>query len=561
MNRSAHCSILAALLAATGLVAPRTAQGQGTDAILRVVPDSFPLTVVILNLEKLDGEIQKIAKRFDPEGADDSMLDQFRTQLDLAKWVDFSKPVAIAYPSFNTDSEAVLWANIPDFVAKAKGVEGTTEEDGLWRIPFDAETEVFARVMGDYVMASPVRDLLERAGKKGATLAAVKTRGSVLGGRDLLIHVNFEPVRPMALGGIAQAAMMAPMIAGMAAGQAGMDPAAMTGVINAVLDAAKKFVEQVAYLDVSIGFTEKAADVTVTTGYVEGPIQSYLARQKPAAIQFLDNMEEQPFAVASGFHLPGRESPVSAFFIDRISSAMMTGPAADGASGEEPGALTKKAVDTMRELYRQLEGMSMVMAMSADGMKLTGDYIGHDAPALLSLVKRSITDLGPMVKKLKGATYEPMGVKAIGGANVELFSVKVDAGSPSAAFLESLYGDDPQFGMGVIGDRLRFCMGSDEIMAQAFAGRVSKPLSKAKYVSEALAALPDRRNGVVLIDLAGLIPMLGPSLGMPDIGPIPAGPPLAISVSLAGDVARLDMHIPFRAIDRVIQAMAPDEPM
>ena len=104
-------------------------------------------------------------------------------------------------------------------------------------------------------------------------------------------------------------------------------------------------------------------------------------------------------------------------------------------------------------------------------------------------------------------------------------------------------------------------MGTEKQIAQSFSSKVVKPLSSSKRVVEALAALPARKNAVILVDPAVALSMFGPLVGMADVGDIAPGPPIAISASIAGEPARLDIHIPFRAIERVIQAMAPESPM
>ena len=77
----------------------------------------------------------------------------------------------------------------------------------------------------------------------------------------------------------------------------------------------------------------------------------------------------------------------------------------------------------------------------------------------------------------------------------------------------------------------------------------------------ALAKLPKKYNVITLIDPAGILPLVGPLMGMPKMDPIPPGPPVALSISFAGEPARIDIHVPLRAIERVIQAVGPDEAM
>ena len=41
----------------------------------------------------------------------------------------------------------------------------------------------------------------------------------------------------------------------------------------------------------------------------------------------------------------------------------------------------------------------------------------------------------------------------------------------------------------------------------------------------------------------------------------PPGPPVAVSVSLSGEPARVDINVPFKAIERMVKAFSPQQPM
>jgi hypothetical protein len=103
-------------------------------------------------------------------------------------------------------------------------------------------------------------------------------------------------------------------------------------------------------------------------------------------------------------------------------------------------------------------------------------------------------------------------------------------------------------------------MGSDEDAGRVFSGKVEKSLASNKVVAEALVTLPAKRNAVLLIDPAGVLPLIGPMMGMPKVEPMPPGPPVAISVSISGEPARVDINIPFKAIERVVRALSPQPP-
>lgn len=131
---------------------------------------------------------------------------------------------------------------------------------------------------------------------------------------------------------------------------------------------------------------------------------------------------------------------------------------------------------------------------------------------------------------------------------------------PKCAQATRLYGPEPTMAVGLVGDRVRHFNGSALSMTRAFSDQTDQPLSSLKFVKEALATLPSKRNAVILLDIASALPMIGPMLGMPAAsGDIPPGPPIAISVSFSGQPARIDIHIPARAIERIMTNLKPKE--
>ncbi len=565
-----------------GLAVEYAAGDGGTSDVtklLRIMPADFATTLVAFDLEKLDKSVSGLRKRLDPNYNEPGMVADMKRDVPIGDWIDFSKPIGVGAPSFGGQEwDVVFWASVPDFAGKVKTLDNATEEEGVWRLPFNEEDTVFARIRGDYVVAALTRETLIRATKQGTSLAdELRSRMNLLEKRDLLIHLNVEPVRPMLLGGIAQVSQMAPMLAMLGGQQSGADPTTITGLLTALFDAVKQFVEQIAYIDITIAVGDKTADLTIATGYKEGAIKTYLTSKKPASIPLLTQIEDQPYFVAAGYHVPGETSPFFEYLVDKVTNALQPRPAAaeaaGGAAESAPAAekgtaagggtdALKEAMRVSRELYRNIEGQNMVMAMSPSGIRMSGDYIGKDPEAILELTKQSFTAANPFMQQFSaGVKYEALGSKKLGDVLVEQFAVKLDTTAPSTAIMANMYGENPRFFLGVARGRVRFCMGGDTYVERFFSGKVEKPLASGRYAAEALAALPATRNAVLLFDPAGIVPILGPMLGMPKMDPVPPGPPVAISASLAGDPARLDIHIPLRAIERFMQALEPDEPM
>jgi len=369
---------------------------------------------------------------------------------------------------------------------------------------------------------------------------------------------------------------MAPMLGMMLGQQGGADPMAITSAVTGLFDGIKKFVEQVNYIDLSIGVTETAGNLTIATGYKDGEIKSYLAKQRPASAAPMTEIEDQPYFAAMGCHFPGGESPFMDYVFEKMMAASQSPAAgAPGAPGATPpgGAnapaataglndAAKEALQLSRDLYRKVEGWNSVVAMTSSGMKVSGDYLGSDTQGILDLSKKTMAKVNPLTKSFNGgASYESLGSKKIGDVSVDQYAVKFDTTNPAAAQAAQMMGENTRFSVGVARGRVRYCMGSDEDAGRVFSGKVEKPLASNKVVTEALATLPAKRNAVLLIDPVGLLPLIGPMLGMPKVEPMPPGPPLAISVSVSGEPARVDINIPFKAIERVVRALSPPQPM
>lgn len=547
------------------------------EVVLRLMPADSPVSVVVVDFEKLDKTLGAVVKSIKSDAEPPEMLADLKEQLGIAEWIDFTKPVGMALPSLDSSNQSIFWVVVPNFVEKVKTVANAKEEDGVWHLTFESKSDVYALAKGGYVIASESKEGLALATKEGKTLAEeLKTRMDLLTNRDALIHLNFDPLRPMVLGGIAQGAQMAPMFAMMAGQQAGGDPMAMTALVTGLFDGVKHFVEQVTYLDISVGLTETAGNLTLATGYKDGAIKSYLAKQKPASVSPMTDLEDQPYFLAMGCHFPGGESQFTDYFFEIMTAATAPPPgAAAAAPGAPPtgGAINpsatapsadavKEAVQISRDLYRKVEGWNSIIALTPSGMKMSGDYLGGDTQGIFDLSKKTMTKVNPLTKSFNGgASYEALGPKKIADATVEQFAVKFDTTNPAAAQAAQMMGENTRFSVGIVGSRVRYCTGSNQDTERVFSGKVEKSLAANKVVAEAMAALPAKRNAVMLIDPVSILPMIAPMIGMPKMEPLPPGPPVAVSVSLSGEPARLDINVPFKAIERMVRSLTPQQPM
>lgn len=550
------------LLGLTALAAPRAFAGPVED-LLAVMPGDAPLAMVITDFEKFDKSINNVVKMIQPDAPPPNILADMKEQLPIAKWIDFSKPLGMFQANLIGGGEPVLYAVVPDFAEKVKTVADAKEENGIWTIPIEGEN-VYAKVKGAYVLASPNPDSITAGTKEGKSLAEeLKDRGDLLKNRDLFLHVSIEPVRPMALMGVMQLTQFAPMLAAQA-GAAGGDAQSMTAGINGAVDGVKTFVDQVNFIEISAGLSDNDANITIAAGFKDGSIHDYLTKQKPAATPFLTEVEDQPYLAAMGCHVPGTESPFFDFFFDKMSAALTAAPAVAAEAGGAPAPDTTKtdaakaALQLSKDLYRKVEGWNSVVAFTPAGMRVSGDYLGADAPAIAELTKKNLAAANPMMKGMSGgANYESLGKSKLGDAEVEQFAVKLDTTTPAGAQAAMMLGQNSRFAVGIAGGKVRYFMGAEGDAAKAFAAKTEKPLASNKAVADVIAALPAKKNALILIDPAGILPLLGPMMGMPKTEPLPPGAPVGISVTISGEPARFDLHVPFKTITRMLEALKP----
>lgn len=562
---SLSASVLLTTLAVLASAAPRAVAGPVED-LLAVIPGDAPFCIVVADFEKFDKSIATLVKTINPDAPSPGILESMKSDLPIAKWIDFTKPVGMVQANVLGPGEPLLFAVVPGFAEKVKTVADAKEENGVWTIPMDGQ-DVFAKVKGGYVMASPSADGLAIGTKEGKSLAdELKARGDLLKNRDLFLHLNFDPIRPMAAMGLMQASQLAPMLA-MQTGAQGADAESMTAAVNGGIEGIKSFVDQVSYLEISAGLSDNDANVTIAAGFKDGAIHDYLGKQKPASAPFLTEVEDQPYLAAMGCHVPGSESPFFDFFFDKISTALTAAPAAAAAVGGTPPADTtqadaaKAAIQVSRDLYHKVEGWNFVVAFTPAGMKVSGDYLGADAPAIAELAKKSVASSNSMMKGMSGgASYESLGKSKLADTEVEQFALKIDTYSPSGAQAAMMLGQNSRFAVGITGGKVRYFMGAEGDAAKAFAVKTEKPLAANKVVADAVAALPAKKNALILIDPAGILPLVGPMMGMPKTDPLPPGPPVGISVSISGEPARFDLHLPYKAITRIMEAFKPAAP-
>lgn len=537
-----------------------SAAAPDVEKLLGFMPDDLPLTMIVVDLATLDRAVGSFLERIGEDRSNASLITKVKEAFPVGSWIDFSKPIGLAHTTLTQPEKPLLWANIPRFEEKVKQYAGATQEDGAWQLPSKDADSVYAKRLGDYVVIAPSAEVLARV-TTGQTSPGeeLKTRMDLLKGRQALVHLNMDAVRPPLLAALKQGGQMAPMLAMMMSQQGGGEAATMTDVFTTVFDAAQKFVQQINTIDIAITIDADAAHAVLAAGFRDGAIKKHLEQTSPATVPLLSTIQTQPFVLALAYHIPGKTSP----FIDYVFSAVTGGPPAAPApkpgethSGPNAVGAVGAAANVTRDFYRKIEGMNMLLTMSPEGMALSGDYLGGDSNALFSLAKKSVIASGSFLDRLGGAGgWEPMPSRKIGNATVEEFSIRFDSSNPRSATALKLYGGDLRYAIASGRGGVRFYMGHPSHLDRAFPDRVSAPLGSSARVKQALAALPAKANAILLVDPAGSIPLLA-RLGVgARARRTSPGPPIALALSLSGEPARLDVHVPTAAIKRLKEAL------
>lgn len=526
------------------------------EKLMGLMPADLPLTMIVVDLATLDRAVGSFLEAIGEDRSNASLIAKVKEEFPIGSWIDFSKPIGLAHTTLTQAEKPLLWAYIPQFKEKVKQYAGATQEDGAWHLPFKDADSVYAKSLGDCVVIGQSAEALARATTGRTSLGKeLKTRMDLLKGRQALLHIDMESVRPPLLTALTQAAQMAPMLAMMMSQQSGGDAATMTGVFTTVFDAAQKFVQQINTIDIAISIDADAAHAVLAAGFRDGAIKKHLEQTSPATVPWLSSIQTQPFVLALAYHIPGKASP----FIDYVFSTVAGGPPAAPApkSGDtDTQTDAVGAANVTRDFYGMIEGMNMLLTMSPKGMAISGDYIGGDSNALFSLAKKAVIASGSFLNRLGGAGgWEPMPSRKIGNATVEEFSIRFDSSNPRSATALKLYGGDLRYAIASGRGGVRFYLGHPSHLDRAFPDRVNAPLGSSAGVKQALAALPTKANAILLVDPAGSIPLLA-RLGVgAQARRTSPGPPIALALSLSGEPARLDVHVPVGAIKRLKDAL------
>jgi hypothetical protein len=543
------------------------AQGapKDVDVILKMIPGDAAVSGFALNLVEFEKSLAALAKRLDPEGGKSTIVADLKEKYAFAATADLSKPMGFVGGVQGGLEEPLVLLSIADFETQIKQHGGKPGEDGIWSIvEVEGETETVAVYLkpltGGYVAVARSKEELAAVGAPEESLASLmKGRKKLLHERDLFIHVNVEAFQQTADQQLAQFGAMIPMMAMMSA--QGGDPLSKIATLTTLFEGLKSFVAQLTCVDIAVNLDEEVGVATVATSFKEGGIKTFLAKTKPAKKKFFTHIEEQPFFIAVGSHVPGGMSELFDYFLKTFEQSVQTATPMAGPQADPSAALENFKVSA--EMNKMSEGGSMLMALSPDGMKMISEMIVKDTDKYMELCRQSKETGGPMMQQFGGgAEVEPLGPTKIQGVDVEMFKLKPPAAQPGMPPMPSFVAEDSRFGVGVVKDRVRQCMGNEKDMGAAFKAKTEKPLSASARMKSALKTVPKKHNMVVLVDPMGILPFV--SAFIPGAPPQPpqATPvePILIWISLSGDPAEMEISVPLQTIEKLVHSMKPPEP-
>jgi hypothetical protein len=531
------------------------------DTILKMIPGDAPVSGFALNLVEFEKSLGALTQRLDPEEEKPTIIADLKEEIPFAAAADFTKPVGFVARSLGDLEEPMVLLPVADFETRIKEHGGKPGEDGIWSLGEVETLIVYLKPLaGGYVAVAGSKEELAAVGAPEKSLASLmKGRKKLLHERDLFIHVNVEAFQQTAEQKLAQFGAAIPMFAMMAA--QGGDPITTIATLTALFEGFKSFVAQLTCVDIAINLDEKVGAAAVAASFKEGGIKSFLAKTKPAKQEFFTNIEDQPFFIAVGSHVPGGMSELFDYLLKTFEQSVQTAAPMAGPQADPSAALENFKVSV--EMNKMTEGGNMLMALSPDGMKMISDLIVKDTDEYMALFRKSEETVGPMIQQFGGGMeVETLGPTKIQGVDVEMFKLKAPAAQPGMPAMPSFLAEGARYGVGVVKDRVRQCMGNEKDMQEAFKAKTENPLSASERMKDALKSVPKKHNMVVLVDPMGLLPFA--RAFMPGAPPQPpqATPaePILIWISLSGDPAEMEISVPLQTIEQLVRSTEPPEP-
>lgn len=555
--------MMTSLCVAIGLCAPAARADEMGD-LLKLVPGDFAVTIVVPNLEALGEKAGAFAKSVDP-ASEFSIKESLENLGPMMNHIDFSKPMVAAQEAGaggGGGNPMVAWVYVEGAEEKLKGMDGAAENAGIWTVPGAVSGPMFARIEGKYVVVASSPELLPKTPESATSAApALESHKALLKSDSALVHVNFEPLRPLVQAQLMQVKQMAPMLGMMMAGDPTNPMAGMAEVAGpaatTLVGLIEEFVKQTDSLDISIGVSESAIDTALFAKFNEGGVQSFLSQSKAPTDPPLSTPGLENFTFAWGARFNGVDSPMATFgqmFLDAVKNAPPMPAQGGGQGGAAAGGGKDKivaALGAMVEAAKKSSGTDSTTAIVGGKQVGVSTFVGGDAKDLVALQATSI-EAGANL--MGSASYEKKGASKRGGADVVEFA-RMPSDDPTAAMMPE------RFAVGVIGSNAATVQGDEAFVESVFANKGLVPTRSTARAKAVVDKIGKGANGILLLDLAGVAQMVGAMFGTPGGAEIPPGPPVGAALNLTNNPARIDIHLPAKAISRVMQMQGGDAPM
>lgn len=554
--------MMTALCLAIGLCVP-SARADEMDDLLKLVPGDFAVTIVVPNLEAMGEKAGAFAKSVDP-ASEFSVKESLENLGPMASHIDFTKPMVMAQEAGagGGGNPMVTWVYVDGAAEKLKGMDGAAENAGIWTVPGAMAGPMFARIEGKYVVVASSPELLPKTPESATSMApSIKAHKAHLKADSALVHINFAPLRPLVQAQLMQVKQMAPMLGMMMAGDPTNPMAGMAEVAGpaatTLIGLIEEFVNQTESLDISIGVSESAIDAALFAKFSDGGIQSFLSQSKAPADQPLSTPGLENFTFAWGARFNGVDSPMATFgqmFLDAVKNAPPMPAPGGQQGGEATGGGKDKivaALGAMVEAAKKSNGTDSTTAVIGGKQAGVSTFVGGDAKELVALQAKSIESGSNL---MGGASYEKKGESKRGGADVVEFA-RMPSDDPMAAMMPE------RFAVGMLGGNAATVQGDEAFVESVFAKKGLAPTRSSARAKAVVDKIGKGANGILLLDLAGVVQMVSAMFGTPGAAEVPPGPPVGAAMNLTNNPARIDIHIPAKAISRVMQMQGGDAPM
>jgi len=523
-----------------------TAGAADVETLLRAIPGDLPIAVVVKNLDEFDRNVVHVVARFDPERARKGFVAELKAKLPFGDRIDFTQPMALCQVSTDSPDESLIFVVVPDFEQKIRDIEGAIKTGDVWQLSSHGGM-VFVRSRGPFVAAATTESALAALDSESVPLfAKLGANRSFLESRDAFLHFDLYTVRDFLVNAMAQSMQKVPELGANLNVQLGVDIATATGLIGMVIDTLHTFLQQVSVIDLAMSVDRDAIDTTVFAYFHDGPISTYLKKQQPGTGRILADLPNAPFILAGGYECADHESKFLDFVLERSIAAA-------GLSGDPVTTEAFRASSTLKhDMFDRIARTGFALSTSGLSMHVAGYYDGRDGAALIEAVKKAAEHQSSP----SGDTGSTSPQRRIGDVVVQEFSLAPDPSKPQPVFLSPLYGPDTRYAFAQREGRVDYAIGNAAIIEKRFSAGPAASLADNAAVNSTLAKLPAQGNLALLIDPSGVLPLVGPLLGVaaPPIGePLS---PIGVVATLSQHPARIDLHIPLRTIT----ALAPPKP-